>query len=402
MKTGKANIILLLALIFSSISFAQSAFDFEEVFKQMPKSLRKVAQQPDKYRIQILYTQINRDQNNKPTFTQYNYSVDEKKYFYSASLVKLPTAALALERANELKIPRTTSMFTDSGYYCQKKIHVDKTTENKFPSLENYIKKMMLVSDDEAYNRVYEFIPRDYIHEKLAQKGYPKMRVTGRFDFDCTAKGNSCTNPISFYNMENNKLIYQQSMACSNLELNNPIGKITVGKAFQTNDKKLVKRPKDFTGMNFMPMQDITEILKSIIFPNAVAPSKKFNLTESDYIFLRQYMSMYPRESKFPKYSEKDYKDSYKKYFIYGDKNTRIESDSVNIYNVVGQAYGFLSDVAYITDTKNNVEFMLSAVIYVNKDEVLNDGVYEYETIGFPFLAELGRQIYSFERTRKK
>ncbi len=113
-------------------------------------------------------------------------------------------------------------------------------------------------------------------------------------------------------------------------------------------------------------------------------------------------MSMYPRESKFPKYSEKDYKDSYKKYFIYGDKSTRIESDSVKIYNVVGQAYGFLSDIAYITDTKNNIEFMLSAVIYLNKDEVLNDGVYEYDTIGFPFLAELGRLVYNYEKTRKK
>ena len=35
-------------------------------------------------------------------------------------------------------------------------------------------------------------------------------------------------------------------------------------------------------------------------------------------------------------------------------------------------------DCARIYDQKNNVEFMLSAVIYANEDEVINDGKYDY------------------------
>lgn len=45
---------------------------------------------------------------------------------------------------------------------------------------------------------------------------------------------------------------------------------------------------------------------------------------------------------------------------------------------------------------------MLSAVIYTNEDEVLNDGKYDYKTIGLPYLAELGRQFYKYELIRIK
>jgi hypothetical protein len=46
---------------------------------------------------------------------------------------------------------------------------------------------------------------------------------------------------------------------------------------------------------------------------------------------------------------------------------------------------------------------MLSATIYCNSDEIVNDDKYDYETVGFPFMKNLGRLIYDYEskRTRK-
>jgi hypothetical protein len=38
----------------------------------------------------------------------------------------------------------------------------------------------------------------------------------------------------------------------------------------------------------------------------------------------------------------------------------------------------------------------------VNKDEVVNDGKYEYKSIGFPFMQELGRVFYRYELRNKK
>jgi hypothetical protein len=74
----------------------------------------------------------------------------------------------------------------------------------------------------------------------------------------------------------------------------------------------------------------------------------------------------------------------------------------VRVFNKVGWAYGFLIDVSYIVDFKNKVEFMLTSTLYVNSDNILNDDKYEYETIGWPFLYELGQTVYRYELQRKR
>ena len=76
--------------------------------------------------------------------------------------------------------------------------------------------------------------------------------------------------------------------------------------------------------------------------------------------------------------------------------------DHVSIYNKVGYAYGTLTDCAYIHDEKNKVEFMVTATILVNKDGIFNDNVYEYDEVGIPFLAQLGRELYHYELNRKR
>jgi hypothetical protein len=77
--------------------------------------------------------------------------------------------------------------------------------------------------------------------------------------------------------------------------------------------------------------------------------------------------------------------------------------ERIKVFNKTGWSYGFLTDVAYIVDFENKVEFMLSGVIYVNSDGVLNDDKYEYEQKGYPFFKEVGDIIYNYElsRTRK-
>ena len=86
---------------------------------------------------------------------------------------------------------------------------------------------------------------------------------------------------------------------------------------------------------------------------------------------------------------------------MFGDTKERIP-DHIRIYNKVGLAHGFLVDNAYVVDVKNKVEFFLSAVLYVNQNETLNDNTYEYNEISIPFLAALGNAVYRFELKRVK
>jgi hypothetical protein len=80
---------------------------------------------------------------------------------------------------------------------------------------------------------------------------------------------------------------------------------------------------------------------------------------------------------------------------MYGDTKEDIP-DHINIHNKVGDAFGYLMDNAYIVDTKYNVSFLVTATIHVNRNGIFNDDDYEYDSIGFPFLAELGRQLHSY------
>ena len=111
---------------------------------------------------------------------------------------------------------------------------------------------------------------------------------------------------------------------------------------------------------------------------------------------------MLPRESREPTYPDRDeHFDSYVKLFLFGDSREPIP-DHIRIFNKVGEAYGYLIDDAYVVDFEAGVEFLLTAVIQVNANRIYNDDTYEYETVGRPFMARLGRAVYEHELERKR
>jgi hypothetical protein len=89
------------------------------------------------------------------------------------------------------------------------------------------------------------------------------------------------------------------------------------------------------------------------------------------------------------------------KFILYGGEKGTLPKN-IRIFNKVGDAYGHLIDVAYVADFKNNIEFFVSAAIYCNKDGILNDNQYDYDSVGFPFLKNIGRVLYDLELSRKK
>src|SRR6187431_873409 len=71
--------------------------------KEKDSLLQNVLAHPDTYRYQLVYTQIDRDGKNQPTFTNYYYQFDSLRYFNPASTVKLPLALLTLEKLHGLE-----------------------------------------------------------------------------------------------------------------------------------------------------------------------------------------------------------------------------------------------------------------------------------------------------------
>jgi hypothetical protein len=363
-------------------------------------SLIKILDNTETYRYQLIYTQIDRNKKNKPRFTHYHYNVNRNNYFYPASTVKLPVALMALEKINHLKdygIDKFTTMLTDSSYEGQTAVVEDSSAENGLPSVAHYVKKIFLVSDNDAYNRLYEFLGQKHMNDRLHEMGYSDMRITRRF-IPLSQDQNRHTNAVRF--VKNGELVYSQPPGY-NTDSFDFSQIVLIGKGYYNREEKLVNEPMSFTTHNRAPLKDLREILQSVLFPETVSKKKRFKLTDEDYRFLHQYMSQYPSESSYPPYDTSKYFDSYTKFFLFRAGKKTIP-DHVRIFNKTGWSYGFLTDVAYIVDFENKVEFMLSGVIYTNSDEILNDDKYEYEQIGYPFFQEVGDIIYNHELKRKR
>lgn len=352
------------------------------------------------WRIKIIYTQIDRTRSNKPQLKHWYYNIDPAAYIYPASTVKMPAAALALQRLNELAIPgldRNTTMITEAAAPGQTAVYNDPNSSDGRPTVANYIKKIFLVSDNDAYNRLYEFLGQEYLNTSLHRMGYDSVQLRHRLSLPLTEEQNRLTNPVRFFDTAA-KLLYEKPLLRSSLPFQPR--RDLMGTGYMSN-RKLVPQPFDFSGKNRFSLADLHSVLQTIIFPETVPASQRFNLATEDYKFLRTCMSMMPGESRFPQY-DTSYTDAYVKFLLYGGSGS-IDNASVRIFNKVGDAYGFLHDVAYVVDFEKGVEFMLSASIFCASNNIINyEGNYAYNTVGFPFLKRLGEVIYNHELQRKK
>ena len=383
-----------------SCHFNQSDNPLPKIISSMESKFSDVVRNPKKHKLQILYTQIDRGGANEPTFKTYSFNLDTNNYFYPASAIKLPIAVLAIEKANLLKEINVHNRFEiDSGVVYKMGVLVSPDSKSGYPSIAHSIRKMFVVSDNNSSNYMYDFLGRDYINKRLWNIGFKSVRMRHRLSLQLNEKENKTTSPITFY--EDSKILHHQQSRFAQLSLDVNTKNLLIGKKHYAGKKKKIG-PLDFRSKNFMDLHDQHELIKRIIFPETYQADKRFNLSDDDLSLLRREMSILPRQSDYPRYAEYDkYYDGYCKFFMFGDTKQEIPNH-IKIYNKIGLAYGFALDNAYIVDIDNNIEFFLTAVLYSNSNEVMNDNMYDYESISIPFLSELGRKIYNYESKREK
>jgi len=373
----------------------------ESLLKSNPQFFGDILENRNALNVQIIYTQVNRGKNGVPNLAHHYFNVNDNNYFYPASTVKLPIVLLALQKLNALKtkgIDRNTTMVTESAYSGQTSVYNDPTTNDGKPNIAHYIKKILLVSDNDAYNRLYEFLGQDYIQTEMRKKGYADVQILHRLNIFLTEAENRRTNPVKFYNAAN-KLLYEQPAQTA-------VGAYTarkdsLGKGY-FKAGKLINTPMDFSAKNRIGLESLHKILMGIVFPGKFKAAERFNISEEDRLFVLKYMSQYPTESLYPPYAADtmNYWPAYCKFLFYGAGKGAPVAD-MRIFNKVGDAYGHMIDVAYVADFRNRIEFFVSAVIYCNSDGILNDDQYDYDSIGSPFMKNLGKLLYDYELKRK-
>ncbi len=397
----KTSITFLCLVSLTAMAQKPDTVFLKQLMRSHPEKFATVLDDPEKHQVQILYTQVLHHKNKQPTFKSYSFNLNDHHYFYPASTVKLAAVVFALEKINELNIKglsAKSTMITDSSYNNQTTVIKDTTAQNGLPSIEHYIKKILLTSDNDAFNRLFEFIGRAEINEKLKKYGLNNSRILNRLAIGDAGEPSKHTNPIRFY--EDNELIYKQKAQYDPKEYPIKLTNTIMGKAYLDSADQLVNRPFSLENKNAFPISDQHSLMKRLMLPQAFPVKHRFNLTKDDYQLIYKFMSDLPTESIYPKYDVKEFWPTYAKMLYYGrEKDADINTD-LKIYNKYGDSYGFIIDNAYFKNSKKGIEFFLTAVVQSNKDGIYNDGIYEYESICYPFMKNLGTVIYELELSK--
>ena len=373
---------LLASFCFLLLSCSSTTNPIELIIKKREPQLKPVYKNKENHNLQILYTKVVRDSLGMPSFIQYDYQADNNVYFYPASTMKLPIVALTLQKINELRN-------TGINITVESKIlllSADQiTTETTFKDL---ISKVFLVSDNSASNILINFLGYNYFNQQMREKGLNTIVLNHKFNPDPYVK-----TDWKIYTLDRDLISKDETQEI--IEHNN-LDNLLQGK-FQILNGEKVATPFNFKTKNKASLRDLDGVMKRIIYPDLFQEQDRINLSDQDYNFLRYWMSRFTFEDIGIEYQkDSQYFDSYNKFFIYGDSTNTIDR-KIRIYNKVGVAYGALTDISYIRDYQKKIEFFLSATIYVNQNQIVNDNIYEYDDVGIPFLAELARQVYKLE-----
>ncbi len=367
-----------LVLLFSCAQEKQNLNFLEVALSSNDSRIKRVMDSLDNYQVQIRYTQIDR-RNDSVIFTDYDFQVNDSIYFYPASSVKFPVAVLALEKLNQID-----SLTLNTRYYIE-----GDTIES---TVAKDVSQIFAVSDNLANNRLVEFLGFEAINQNLTDKGISPVRISHRLGYN---SDDLRTKPLIVYLNDSTTGITKSLLDKTPKQL--AVLNIKKGKGYYENDE-LIQVPFDFGLKNYYPISSQHNLLKRVIFPENFDASERFHISNDQREYLLKAMHTVPQKLG---YDATTYYDGYCKFFIYGDTKDTIP-EHIEIYNKVGFAYGTLTDCAYIKDTEKNIDFLLTATILVNKDGIFNDDAYEYDEIGIPFLAQLGREIYNQEVNRKQ
>ena len=343
----------------------------------MDPAIARVMEDPEGYEIQIRYSRVFR-KSDSVTFVNYDFRVDSSRYFYPASTVKFPVALAALEKLND-----QDGLDRNTRYYIE-----GDSVENSFA---RDIVEIFAVSDNHANNRLFEFLGQDDINRRIGNKQAGPFRLSHRLGFH---RDELTTQPLVIY--LNDTLTTLSAPIVNSGPVPLEIRGVFKGSGYMEGDS-LISDPFDFRLKNHLPVTTLDGLMKRVIFPEAFPENEQFQFSDDQRSFLLETMRILPRQAG---YDPETYPDGYCKFFLFGDSEEQIP-ERLEIYNKVGFAYGTLTDCAYIKDREAGVEFLLTATILVNGNGIFNDDQYEYEEIGLPFLAALGRGLYQYELKQK-
>jgi hypothetical protein len=350
-------------------------------------------------RLQAVLGTIERGPDGRPRLVQHGFRLGAE-YFYPASTAKLFAAVASLERLGEISRETDRVVGPDTPLIFHP-LFEGEALEDRDPSnrdgaitVRHEIRKLFLVSDNVAFNRLYELVGQDGLAASMRRAGIRDARIVHRLSEARSADENRRYPRIDLIGNGFVHTLPERTSEPVSPPAHMPPPGLEIGTAYLANGQR-VEGPMDFSTRNVIPLEELQRGLCKVVRPDVdCGPGEPFALTAADRALVLEAMSQLPRESVNPRYDPAEYPDDYVKFILPGLRRAFGER-GFTLYDKSGQAYGFTTENAYVVEGAEGSanptarEFFLAATIYTNADGVLNDDAYEYLEIALPFLADL-------------
>jgi len=343
----------------------------------------------EQYRFQFILMEISDLEPYGPLIELHDYSTSD--YFYPASMVKLPTALATLEKLTEDSLSIDAWLKINRDQHCGNMKYIEQTEKQRL-TFRQMIEELMIVSDNHHYNALYHYVSPQVLNDKMKARSIEKSKIYKPFT-GCEMPLNLFTNSSVAIDPNGRKVV--QDSARIELEdfakLYSYDDELLLGSKHEYR-REIVDGPYDFNYNLEYPLWDIQKTMLGVFAPQSLAEENQWNIDSTKLEFLQETMLRSPKTlgGDFAR-KPKDYPDNLYKYIIHGDANPKYKN--VKTYSKIGISYGFVTESAYVVDPDSGKKFLLTASIYVNANDTVNDGDYEYDEVARPFLAKFSQLI---------
>jgi hypothetical protein len=370
--------------------------------RRMPE-LRAVMADPEKYRAEILFTEVRppKNKDGRPELVRHAFRVD-REYFYPASAIKLTAAVAGLEALAERGRARgrayapdcAMKIFDSSAGAYEERDATDYVTGKL--NLAHELKKMLVISDNEAFNRMYAFVGHKEMNTRMWKLGLPSVRIRHRLgnvkDFDDP----TMTPEVVIVPGDGGAELVtpERSSTLMLFPVRDPGTK--VGRAHFENNVQ-VGGPMDFSEKNRIGLRDLQRLMMKVVLPEAEDALPAYD--DAGRALLLSLLSMLPSQSRLTGFDTS--LDELQR-LSYPGVIRAVPASKVRFYGKSGRAYGFSTENSFVFDPETKRGFFLTAALYTNEVGVVGADHYEYVEIANPFFAALGEYAAkrSFGRSR--
>ncbi|MFK7738773.1 MAG: serine hydrolase [Planctomycetota bacterium] len=334
------------------------------------------------------------------------------RYFYPASSIKLCGAIAALLAINQLNGSEGASLGLDSKLVIEPRFDGDKLVQRDASNrggvdgggegdglgdlggrghaglltVRHALRKLFLVSDNQAYNHCLEITGQDGVNEAMWRAGCRSARLWHRLSEAHPLAENQVTRPVRIDDVR-----LPGRSAAAKLD-NSFLRDRRIGTGYWAGGR-LVEGPMSFDQKNAILLRDLQNVLVEVLRPEVETDGAGFpGLTMAQRRFLTAVLGELPRESRNPVYDAGKTPDHACKFVLPGVRRV-VPAEHLRVYDKIGRAYGFSTENAYIEDERTGRGFFLAIVLYTNPNGVLNDDRYAYEELADPFLAAVGELV---------